>query len=157
MKNSISLFVVAFAMVTFGHAYAGSFSGDKRTCLQPQAQLIRGAAALQQDYRWEFLGPPGRNGVPGIKNGPNNLTAVKLHLIRTSDNRPIAISDAVLLVSADMAPDGMPTISTRVRRLPERDPAIYRLSIGTPTAGNWALRISARLPGLTAPVVKLDP
>jgi len=102
-------------------------------------------------YQWTSVGPVGWSGVPGVRNSPNTQSAIKAQILRIADSFPTG-TDAELFASADMAPDGMPEMTTRVRRLPEVDPTIYRVAIDPIMAGRWALHLSAQPSGLSGPV-----
>jgi hypothetical protein len=116
-----------------------------------QAQAAGYFAGGSAGYQWTMTGPVGWSGVPGLKNRPNTRSAIKAQLVRDIDSIP-AGTEAELFASADMAPDGMPEMTARVRRLPEVDPTIYRLAIDPIMAGRWALHLSAQPSGLSGPV-----
>jgi hypothetical protein len=83
-----------------------------------EAQAVGYPAGKSADYQWTMDGPVGWSGVPGVKNSPNTESAIKARIVRTANSAP-AGADAKLFASADMAPDGMPEMTARVRRLPE--------------------------------------
>lgn len=75
---------------------------------------------------------------------------MKSRLVRTTDGRPVG-ANRVLFATADMAPDGMPEMTTAVRLLPEVDPTIYRVALKPVMAGRWALHLAAQPTADSAP------
>jgi len=116
-----------------------------------EAQAAGYPVGKSADYQWTMDGQVGWSGVPGVKNSPNTESAIKARILRTANSAP-AGADAKLFASADMAPDGMPEMTARVRRLPEVDPTVYRVAIDPIMAGRWALHLTAQPPGLSGPV-----
>jgi hypothetical protein len=100
---------------------------------------VRAAAA---DYRFEVtqVQPTGA--------GKSNVT---LRLLHTADKKPV--NDAVIFqVSADMGPDGMPTMKAPAKALPASRPGLYTIEVEPGMAGNWALQLAAKVQGETETV-----
>ena len=130
--------------MTFAHitrALAG-------VCLIATVALQAGPAqAAASDYRFEVtqVQPAGA--------GKNNVT---LRLVHTPDKKPV--SDAVIFqVSADMGPDGMPTMKAPAKAIPSSQPGLYTIEVEPGMAGNWALQIAAKVQGETETVRALLP
>ena len=47
----------------------------------------------------------------------------------------------------DMAPDGMETMTAAHEPMPESDPGVYRFKADLTMAGQWALKLMAKVPG----------
>ena len=104
-----------------------------------QAGPVRAAAS---DYRFEVT--QAQSAEPGKSN-------VTLRLLHTPDNKPV--SDAVIFqVSADMGPDGMPTMKAPAKAIPSTQPGLYTIEIEPGMAGNWALQLAAKVQGETETV-----
>jgi hypothetical protein len=81
-------------------------------------------------------------------SGKSNVT---LRLLHTPDKKPV--SDAVIFqVSADMGPDGMPTMKAPAKAIPSTQPGLYTIEIEPGMAGNWALQLAAKVQGETETV-----
>lgn len=104
------------------------------------ASLLATAApvrAAPADYRFEVVQvqPAG----PGTSD-------VTLRLVHVPDSKPV--TDAVIFQStADMGPDGMPTMTAPVTTLPGATPGLYSFHIEQGAAGNWALQLAAKVQG----------
>ena len=99
-----------------------------------QAGPVHAGAA---DYHFEVtqVQPAG----PGKSN-------VTLRLVHTPDKKPV--SDAVIFqVSADMGPDGMPTMKAPAKAMPSSQPGLYTIEVEPGMAGNWALQVAAKVQG----------
>ena len=108
------------------------------TMALPPSPAHAGAA----DYRFEVtqVQPAG----PGKSN-------VTLRLLHTPDKKPV--SDAVIFqVSADMGPDGMPTMKAPAKAIPSSQPGLYTIEVEPGMAGNWALQLAAKVQGETETV-----
>lgn len=58
------------------------------------------------------------------------------------------MSDAVLFqVTADMGPDGMPTMTAPAKALPASKAGLYIVEIEPGMAGNWSLQVAAKVQG----------
>ena len=107
-------------------------------CLIATAALhatpVRAAAS---DYRFEIVE------VKPAGPGKSNVT---LRLIHTPDRKPV--TDAVLFqVTADMGPDGMPTMTAPAKALPASKAGLYTVEIEPGMAGNWSLQVAAKVQG----------
>src|ERR1700712_3677555 len=103
------------------------------------AGAVRAAAA---DYRFE---------VAGVKPAASGKSNVTLRLLHTADKKPV--SDAVIFeVSADMGPDGMPTMKAPAKAMPASQPGLYTIEVEPGMAGNWALQVAAKVQGETETV-----
>lgn len=95
---------------------------------------VRAAAT---DYRFEVVE------VKPAGPGKSNVT---LRLAHTSDKKPV--NDAVIFqVTADMGPDGMPTMTAPTKAVPASKPGLYVIEIEPGMAGNWALQVAAKVQG----------
>lgn len=106
-------------------------------CLIATAALhaapVRAAAS---DYRFEVVE------VKPAGAGKSNVT---LRLTHTPDKKPV--TDAVLFqVTADMGPDGMPTMTAPAKALPSKA-GLYTVEIEPGMAGNWSLQVAAKVQG----------
>ena len=91
--------------------------------------------AAPADYRFEVVQvqPAG----PGTSD-------VTLRLVHVPDSKPV--TDAVIFRStADMGPDGMPTMTAPVKALPAAQPGLDTFHIEQGMAGNWALQVVAKV------------
>ena len=107
-------------------------------CLIATAALhaapVRAAAS---DYRFEIVE------VKPAGAGKSNVT---LRLVHTPDQKPV--TDAVLFqVTADMGPDGMPTMKAPAKALPGAKAGLYTVEIEPGMAGNWSLQVAAKVQG----------
>lgn len=107
-------------------------------CLIATAALhaapVRAAAS---DYRFEIVA------VKPAGAGKSNVT---LRLVHTPDQKPV--TDAVLFqATADMGPDGMPTMTAPANARPGAQPGLYVIEVEPGMAGNWALQVAAKVQG----------
>ena len=107
-------------------------------CLIATAALhaapVRAAAS---DYRFEVVE------VKPAGPGKSNVT---LRLIHTPDKKPVA--DAVLFqVTADMGPEGMPTMTAPAKAMPAPKDGLYTVEVEPGMAGNWSLQVAAKVQG----------
>jgi hypothetical protein len=99
-----------------------------------QAGPVRAGAA---DYHFEVTQ------VQPTGSGKSNVT---LRLLHTPDKKPV--SDALIFqVSADMGPDGMPTMKAPAKAIPSSEPGLYTIEVEPGMAGNWALQLAAKVQG----------
>jgi len=95
------------------------------------------ARAAASDYRFE---------VAEVKPGATGKSDVTLRLIHTPDKKPV--NDAVVFqVSADMGPDGMPTMKAPAKAIPSSQPGLYVIEVEPGMAGNWAVQVAAKVQG----------
>jgi YtkA-like len=103
------------------------------------AAWVRAAPA---DYRFEVV---------QVQSAGPGKSHVMLRLIHTPDKKPV--TDAVLFqVTADMGPDGMPTMTAPAKALPASPAGLYTVQIEPGMAGNWALQVAAKVQGETETV-----
>src|ERR1700722_5389735 len=94
------------------------------------------AHAAATDYRFELVGKPQLSGQKDI---------VQVRLVHAADGKPV--SDAVIFEStADMGPQGMPTMPAPVKMLPAKG-GIYSFEVEPGMAGTWALHLAAKVQG----------
>ena len=107
-------------------------------CLIATIALLTGPVhAGAADYRFEVTQ------VQPAGSGKSNVT---LRLLHTPDKKPV--SDAVIFqVSADMGPDGMPTMKAPAKAIPSSQPGLYTIEVEPGMAGNWALQVAAKVQG----------
>ena len=95
---------------------------------------VRAAAS---DYRFEIV---------EVKSAGPGKSNVTLRLIHTPDSKPV--TDAVLFqVTADMGPDGMPTMTAPAKTRLASKPGLYTVEIEPGMAGNWSLQVAAKVQG----------
>jgi hypothetical protein len=93
--------------------------------------------AASTDYRFEIVQV--QSGEPGKSN-------VTLRLVHIADAKPV--TGAVIFQStADMGPDNMPTMTAPVKAMPAPQPGIYTFQIEPGMAGNWELKLAAKVQG----------
>ena len=107
-------------------------------CLIATAALhaapVRAAAS---DYRFEIV---------EVKPAGAGKSDVTLRLIHTPDQKPVP--DAVLFqVTADMGPDGMPTMTAPAKALSVTKAGLYTVEVEPGMAGNWSLQVAAKVQG----------
>ena len=103
------------------------------TMALPTDPVHAGAA----DYRFE---------VTQVQPSGPSKSNVTLRLLHTPDKKPV--SDAVIFqVSADMGPDGMPTMKAPAKAIPSSQPGLYTIEVEPGMAGNWALQLAAKVQG----------
>ncbi len=81
-----------------------------------------------------------------LKLGDGAIVSVRLVDKRTGK----AVPDAVIFATRiDMAPDGMPTMTTPIEELPSTEPGIYRFKTNLTMEGGWQLSLGAKIQGET--------
>ena len=104
-----------------------------------QADPVHAGAA---DYQFE---------VTQVQPAGPGKSHVTLRLLHTPDKKPV--SDAVIFqVSADMGPDGMPTMKAPAKAIPSSQLGLYTIEVEPGMAGNWALQLAAKVQGETETV-----
>jgi len=95
------------------------------------------AAAAPADYRFELVGP-------AVKTGSN--VALDVRITHTPTGKPV--DNAVIFrTRLDMSPDNMADMTANVRFVPPAKQGVYRFAADLTDAGNWALALSAKVPG----------
>lgn len=79
-----------------------------------------------------------------IKQGNSAIVAVRLVDKRSGKVIPDAI---IIATRIDMAPDGMPTMTTPIEALPSSQPGVYRFKANLMMAGGWQLSLAAKIQG----------
>ena len=69
-----------------------------------------------------------------------------LRLLHLPGKQPVS-GAAILQVSADQAPDGMPAMKAPAKPLPASQPGAYIFQIESGRPGNWALRLVDKVHG----------
>lgn len=77
------------------------------------------------------------------------VVAVRLVDKRTSKPVPDAVIYATRI---DMAPDGMPTMSSAIASTPSDQPGVYRFKTKLTMEGGWRLSLAAKVQGETGTV-----
>lgn len=76
---------------------------------------------------------------------------VSVRLVHKPDGKPV--TDAVIFAKRiDMAPDGMPTMTTTVDDLPSTEAGVYHFKADLMMAGAWQLSLGAKVQGETGTV-----
>ena len=97
--------------------------------------------AALKDYAFELVGQEAKQG--------DAILAVRLS--HKSTGKPVP--DAVVFASRlDMAPAGMPTMSTELEPLPATEPGLYRFKTNPTMVGDWQFSLAAKVPGETGTV-----
>jgi hypothetical protein len=126
-------------IMTFHHITRALAGVSVIATIALHAGAVRAAAA---DYSFEVAK------VQPAGSGKSNVT---LRLIHTPDKKPV--NDAVIFqVSADMGPDGMPTMKAPAKAIPGTQPGLYTVEVEPGMAGNWALQLAAKVQGETETV-----
>ncbi|MBY0611207.1 MAG: FixH family protein [Beijerinckiaceae bacterium] len=124
MSNSISKCACMAALTTLVLLGTGSY-----------------AYADVKDYEFQLV----------QKDFKKGEAVVAVRLIHKPDGKPV--TDAVIFAKRiDMAPDGMPTMTTMVDDLPSTEPGVYRFKADLMMAGSWQLSLGAKVQGETGTV-----
>ncbi len=104
------------------------------------ASLLATAApvrAAPADYRFEVaqVQPAG----PGVSD-------VTLRLVHVPDSKPVP-GAVIFRSTADMGPDGMPTMTAPVKTRRDSLPGLYIFHIEQGSPGNWELKLAAKVQG----------
>ena len=94
------------------------------------------AFAAAADYRFELVGKPRLSGQTDI---------VDVRLIHVTDSKPV-IGAVIFESTADMGPQGMPSMPAPVQPLPPKGDN-YSFAISPAMAGTWALHLVAKVQG----------
>ena len=81
-----------------------------------------------------------------LKQGDGAMVSVRLVDKRTGKEVPDAV---IFAMRIDMAPDGMPTMTTSIEALPSTEPGIYRFKTNLTMEGGWQLSLGAKIQGET--------
>ncbi len=100
------------------------------------------AWASEGDYRFEPV-------TPVIKAG--NAVVVAVRIIHVPSGKPVAQA-IIFRTRLDMSPGGMADMTAKVTPLPGGEPGIYRFQAELLQEGDWALSLSAKVPGEPATV-----
>lgn len=100
---------------------------------------VSAAYADIKDYEFQLV-------QTDIKQGDGAVIAVRLLDKRSGE----AVPDAVIFTTRmDMAPDGMPTMTSPIEALPSTTPGIYRFRTNLMMEGGWQLSLAAKIQGET--------
>jgi hypothetical protein len=107
-------------------------------------------ARFPSNYGFKRVGEPLQNGGIGKLHQTDSVSIVTIRLVRIQDGA--AVKDGVITaVAADMGPDGMPRHVARAGIL-SSDEGVFRLEVHPGMAGEWALHLTAAVPGVAAPI-----
>src|SRR3954467_13920993 len=74
----------------------------------------------------------------------SNVATVAVRLLHKPSGKPVA--DATIVQTRlDMAPDGMPSMTTAIAALPSPEPGVYAFKAPLTMAGRWLLTISGKV------------
>jgi hypothetical protein len=125
------------------HDFSSHHTRPRGACLIATVALhagpVRAAAA---DYRFE---------VTQVQPAGVGKSHVTLRLLHTPDKKPVNDA-AIFQVSADMGPEGMPTMKAPAKAMPASQPGLYIIEVEPGMAGNWALQVAAKVQGETETV-----
>lgn len=79
-----------------------------------------------------------------VRNGPGSDIAVRLIDKRTGKPVEGAI---IIRTRLDMSPDKMEAMTTKIEPLTESEPGIYKFRADFTMAGQWALKLQAKVQG----------
>jgi hypothetical protein len=79
-----------------------------------------------------------------IKNDAGAQLGVRLVDKRTGKSVPGAV---IFRTQLDMSPDGMDEMLAKHEALPSSEPGVYRYKADITMAGDWALKLQAKVPG----------
>lgn len=90
-----------------------------------------------KDYEFQLVKPE-------IKQGDDAVVAVRL--VHKPTGKPV--SDAVIFAQRlDMAPDGMPTMTSPIEPVPAAAPGTYQFKANLMMVGGWQLSLAAKVQG----------
>lgn len=76
----------------------------------------------------------------------SDAAVVAVRLIDKRTGRPVP--DAVIFEKrADMAPDGMESMTTLIEEVPSDEPGVYRFTVDLVMEGGWQLSLGAKIQG----------
>lgn len=105
---------------------------------QPEAA---GAPAALKDYAFELVG----------KHAKQGEAVLAVRLLHKPTGKPVP--DAIVFAHRlDMAPAGMPTMTTELEPQPAPEPGLYRFKTNLTMAGDWQLSLAAKVQGETGTV-----
>ena len=80
-----------------------------------------------------------------------NGVPIDIRLVHKPSGKPVR--DAVIFAyRIDMAPDGMPTMTSKLEPQPSPEPAVYRFTAALTMEGGWQLSLAAKVQGETGTV-----
>jgi hypothetical protein len=100
------------------------------------------ARAAAQDYRFELAAPP-------VKTA--KATLINIRLLHLPDGKPTT-SAVIFQTRFDMGPQGMAGMTAPANVSATPQPGVYRITTAPEMGGNWALSLSAKVPGETETV-----
>jgi hypothetical protein len=100
------------------------------------------ASADIRDYEFKLVEPT-------VAVGKDKIVTVQLVNKKTGKPVPDAVIFATRL---DMAPDGMPEMSTKIAREPGGEPGNYRFKAVFGMEGRWLLSLGAKVQGETGTI-----
>ncbi|KIU37166.1 hypothetical protein SR39_02045 [Methylobacterium radiotolerans] len=102
----------------------------------PHGGSAPGAPAKLKDYAFELVEHQAKQGE----------TVLTVRLVHKPTGKPVA--DAVVFARRlDMAPAGMPTMTTELEPQPSAEPGLYRFKTNLTMAGDWQLSLAAKVQG----------
>ena len=98
-----------------------------------------GASALAAitDYEFQLV-------ETDVKSNRDALVSVRLVDRRTGKAVPGAV---IFETRADMAPDGMETMTTPIEAVPSQEPGVYRFKVALVMQGGWRISLGAKIQG----------
>nr|WP_244537687.1 MULTISPECIES: FixH family protein [Methylobacterium] len=95
-----------------------------------------GAPAALKDYAFNLVGSQAKQGE----------ATLALRLVHKPTGKPVP--DAIIFAHRlDMAPAGMPTMTTELESQPATEPGLYRFKTNLTMAGDWQLSLAAKVQG----------
>jgi hypothetical protein len=79
-----------------------------------------------------------------ITSGADAVIGVRL--LNKASGKPVA-NAVIFQTRLDMSPDGMGEMTGKVTPLPSEEPGVYRFQAVVGMAGQWSLKLAAKVPG----------
>src|SRR5215813_12278748 len=99
--------------------------------------VTQAVQAAPKDYKFELAGAP---------VAANGKSIARVRLMHLPDNKPVT-GAVIFEVRADMGPDGMPTMTSAAKALPEGQPGTYPIEVQPDMNGNWAISVAVKVQG----------
>lgn len=113
------------------------FSGAFAAAALLVAVAMQPAQAGPQDYRFEAVPPQ-------VKSGNDAQIAVRL--IHVPSGKPVE-NAVIFQTRLDMSPMGMGDMTAKATPVKAEEPGLYKFRAPLSMDGDWALQLSAKVPG----------
>lgn len=75
-----------------------------------------------------------------------NDAVISVQLVNTATGKPVG-GAVIFQTRLDMSPDNMAAMTAAATPLPPDEPGVYRFQVNLGMAGQWALKLAAKVPG----------